>query len=194
MTDARGSYRLAYYSVLLKRMQEYKIRLDTLRKGVRLLAREGFTSGVGGPSANQIETAAFNNQIDSPVDAAEIGLRVALSRPQQPGAVNFDIRVDPADVLIDHSGENYQAKFDVIVAFYSEGKLRAFSRHPNELDLYPSANGSRKQTRDFDSAQPADGQRNSEYAGDCVRSGFTSVGIRDRSREIVASPTSGSPA
>ena len=128
MTDARGSYRLAYYSAAPEKDgKEYKIRLDTLRKGVRLLAREGFTSGVGGPSANQIETAAFNNQIDSPVDAAEIGLRVALSRPQQPGAVNFDIRVDPADVLIDHSGENYQAKFDVIVAFYSEGKLKSTS-------------------------------------------------------------------
>jgi VWFA-related protein len=128
LTDARGSYRLAYYSAAPEKdSKEYKIRLDTPRKGVHLLAREGFTGGIAGSTPEQIETAALNNQIDSPVDAAEIGLRVALSRPQQNGAVHFDIHIDPADVLIDHNGEHYQAKLDVIVAFYSEGKLKGTS-------------------------------------------------------------------
>jgi VWFA-related protein len=128
LTDARGSYRLAYYSAAPEKDgKEYKIRLDTPRKGVHLLAREGFTTGVAEPTPDQIETEALNNQIDSPVDAAEIGLRVALSRPQQTGVVHFEIHVDPADVLIEHSGEHYQAKLDLIVAFYSEGKLKGTS-------------------------------------------------------------------
>ncbi len=128
LTDARGSYRLAYYSAAPEKDgKEYKIRLDTPRKGVRLLAREGFTAGVAGPAPDQIETTRFNNQIDSPFDAAEIGLRVALSHPQQTGALHFEIRVDPADVLIEHSGEHYHAKLDVTVAFYSEGLLKGTS-------------------------------------------------------------------
>ena len=128
LTDARGSYRLAYYSAAPdKDGKEYKIRLETPRKGVHLLTREGFTSGTAGPSADQIETAGFNNQIESPVDASEIGLRVALSRAQQTGALHFDIRVDPADALIEHNGEHYQSKLDVMVAFYTGGLLKGTS-------------------------------------------------------------------
>jgi VWFA-related protein len=128
MTDARGSYRLAYYSAVPEKDgKEYKIRLDTPRKGIHLLTREGFTAGTPRPGPDQIETTAFNSQIDSPVDAAEIGLRVALSRAQQTGAVHFDIHVDPAGVLIEHSGEHYQAKLDVMVAFYSGGSLKGTS-------------------------------------------------------------------
>jgi VWFA-related protein len=128
LSDTRGSYRLAYYSAAPEKDgKEYKIHLDTTRKGVRLLTREGFTAGVAGPGPDQIETAAFNNQIDSPFDAAEIGLRVAMSRAQPAGAVHFDIRVDPADVLIEHSGELFQAKLDVMVGFYSGRLLKGTS-------------------------------------------------------------------
>ena len=128
LTDARGSYRIAYYSAVAEKDgKEYKLRVDTPRKGIRLLAREGFTAGVAGPDPEQIETAALNNQIDSPVDASEIGLRVSLSRAQQPGSIHFEIHVDPADVLIDHGGELYKAKLDVAVAFYSGGSLKGTS-------------------------------------------------------------------
>lgn len=128
MTDARGSYRLAYYSAAPEKDgKEYKIRVDTTRKGVRLLTREGFTAGVAVPGPDQIETTVFNNQIDSPVDAAEIGLRVEMSRARQAGAVHLDIHVDPADVLIEHSGELFQVKLDVMVGFYSGGLLKGTS-------------------------------------------------------------------
>jgi VWFA-related protein len=128
LTDGRGTYRLAYYSAAPEKDgKEYKIRLDTPRKGIHLLAREGFTAGVAGPGPDQIETATFNNQIDAPFDSAEIGLRVALSRPQQTSTVHFEIHVDPADVLIEHSGELYKATLDVMVAFYSEGLLKGTS-------------------------------------------------------------------
>ena len=128
LNDARGSYRLAYYSAAPEKSgKEYKVRLDTPRKGIHLLTREGFTAGTAGPGPDQIETAGFNNQSDSPFDAAEIGLRVATSRAQQAGAVHFNIHVDPADVLIEHSGEHYQAKLDVMVAFYSEDLLKGTS-------------------------------------------------------------------
>jgi VWFA-related protein len=128
LIDGRGTYRLAYYSAAPEKDgKEYKIHLDTPRKGVHLLIREGFTIGAAAPAPEQVETAHFNNQIDSPFDASEIGFRVALSRPQPTGAVHFDIRVDPADVLNEHSGERYHAKLDVAVAFYSGGLLKSTS-------------------------------------------------------------------
>ncbi len=128
LNDARGSYRLAYYSAAPEKGgKQYKIHLDTPRKGVHLLTREGFTAGAAVPAPDQVETARFNNQIDSPLDASEIGLRVAVSRRQATDPVHFNIHADPADVLIEHSGEHYQAMLDVIVAFYSGGVLKGTS-------------------------------------------------------------------
>jgi VWFA-related protein len=128
LNDARGSYRLGYYSAAPgKEGKEHKIRLETPRKGVHLLAREGFAAGAALPGPDEIETAGFNNQVDSPLDAAEIGLRAALSRKQPAGEAHFDIHVNPADVLIERSGELYQARLDVMVAFYSEGLLKGTS-------------------------------------------------------------------
>jgi hypothetical protein len=46
---------------------------------------------------------------------------VALSRKPVPSPVHFDIYVDPADLLIERSGEQYRATVDVLVALYSDG-------------------------------------------------------------------------
>jgi len=121
-TDARGGYRIAFYSSgSEKEGKENKIRLDTPRKGVRLLTREGFTVEPAAPSPDQLESGRFNDQIRSPFDAAEISLRVAMSRKQQTDLVHFDIRADPADVLIQPSGDRYRVEVDVILASYNEG-------------------------------------------------------------------------
>jgi VWFA-related protein len=121
LTDARGGYRIAYYSpVSEKEGKEVKIRLDTPRKGIRLLTREGFTVEPAGPNPEQQEAALFDNQIRSPLDASEIGLRVAMARKQQTDSVHFDIHADPADVLILPEGDHYRVQLDVIVAAYNE--------------------------------------------------------------------------
>jgi len=128
ITDARGSYRIAFYSSgSEKEGKENKLRLDTQRKGVRLLTREGFTVEPAGPSPDQLEAARFNDQIRSPFDAAEINLRVAMSRKQQTDSVHFDIRADAADVLIQPSGDRYRVELDVIVALYNESSPKVTS-------------------------------------------------------------------
>lgn len=128
LTDARGSYRIAYYSAVPEKGgKQYKIRLDTPRKGVHLLTREGFTVEPAGPSPDQLEAARINSQIHSPFDAAEIELQVAKSRKQQNGSVHFDIRADPGDVLIQSSGDRYRVELDVIVAQFNEGFLNVTS-------------------------------------------------------------------
>ena len=125
LTDARGSYRIAFYSTAPeKEGKETKIRVDTTRKGVHLLAREGFTLEPAGPNPEQQEAALFDNQIRSPLDASEIGLRVAMARKPETGAVHFDIHVDPADVLIQPDGDHYKVELDVLVALYSESSAK----------------------------------------------------------------------
>jgi VWFA-related protein len=125
LTDARGSYRIAYYSTAAeKEGKETKIRVDTTRKGVHLLTREGFTLEPAGPNPDQQEAAHFDNQIRSPVEASEIGLRVAIARKPQTDAVHFDIHADPADVLVQPDGDRYKVELDVIVALYNENSVK----------------------------------------------------------------------
>lgn len=123
--DDRGSYRLAYYSPIREKdKKEHKIRLDSLRKGVRLLTREGYFGDAAEPDPDAEEKALFTTECGSPFDATEIGLRVALS----PGSVgqswHFAIRVDPADVLLEQRGGGYQGELALLFAFYSQGVFK----------------------------------------------------------------------
>ena len=134
--DARASYRLAYYSdVRDGDRKEHKIRLATARKGIRLLTRTAFAARTAEPDPGQVEAIAFGGARSSPFDAAEIGLRVAMSRKPGGNTVHFDIRVDPAHVLIEHRGEHYRAALAVLVALYNnEGPLND-AMSPTDLDI-----------------------------------------------------------
>ena len=70
------------------------------------------------------EAARFDNQIRNPIEASEIGLRVAMARKPRTDAVHFDIHVDPADVLIQPDGDHYRAELDVLAALYGETSLK----------------------------------------------------------------------
>lgn len=125
LTDARGSYHIAYYSSAAeKEDKETKIRVDTTRKGVHLLTRDGFTAEPAGPSPEQQEAALFENQIRSPLEASEIRLRVAMSRKPQTDSVHFDIHADPADMLVQPDGDHYKAELDVITAIYDGNSVK----------------------------------------------------------------------
>ena len=125
LTDSRASYQIAYHSTAPEKDdRQHKIRLHSVRKGIRLLTREEFVDTVPEPAPEQIEAATLSSERRSPLDAADIGLRVAMSRKPAPSPVHFDIYVDPADLLIERSGERYRAKVDVLFALYSEGFLK----------------------------------------------------------------------
>jgi hypothetical protein len=123
--DGRGSYRLAYYSPIREKdKKEHKIRLDSLRKGVRLLTREGYFGDAVEPDPEAKEKALFTTECGSPFDATDIGLRVALSAASAGPSRHFAIRVDPADVLLEQRGGDYQGELALLFAFYSQGVFK----------------------------------------------------------------------
>ena len=125
IADGRGSYRLAYYTpVREKNRKEHKIRLQSSRKGVRLLASQGYFHVPVEPDAGAAERAAFSNECHTPFDATDIGLRVALSRPQAGEFWRVAIRIDPADVLLEQRGGTYQGELALLFAFYSQGAFK----------------------------------------------------------------------
>ncbi|MGD0775358.1 MAG: VWA domain-containing protein, partial [Candidatus Solibacter sp.] len=134
MADARGSYRLAYDSPVRENgRKEHKIRLNSVRKGVRLLTREAYFGDEPDPEPDQPAAAAFSSQGHCPFDATEIALRVAMSRSAAT-ALHFDIHVDPADVLIHRLGERFEGGLNVMLALYSNGIFQGAS-FPIQKDL-----------------------------------------------------------
>jgi len=120
LADSRGSYRLAYYSPARENdRKEHKIRVESVRKGVRLLTREGYFGSAPEPDPDQLAEAAFGGESHGPFDATEIALRVAMSRKPPASIVHFDVYVDPADVLLERRGEGFQGSLTVTFALYS---------------------------------------------------------------------------
>lgn len=132
IVDGRGNYRLAYYSVARPNdRKEHKVRLESSRKGVRLLTREGYF-GDAEPDPNELEHALFSSVPHSPFDASEIGLRVALSRATSNPDTHFSIHIDPADVLLEQRDEIYQGQLALLFGSYSHG---FFERAPKPIHV-----------------------------------------------------------
>ena len=133
IADGRGTYRLAYYSpVRPKDRKEHKIRLESSKKGVHFLAREGYLSDAAEPNPDELEHALFSSVPHSPYDASEIGLRVALSQAPSGSATHFAIHIDPADILLEQRDGRYQGRLALLFAFYSHGFLQ---RAPVPVDV-----------------------------------------------------------
>jgi VWFA-related protein len=134
IADGRANYRVAYYSPLREKdRKEHKIKVEAARKGIRVRTRESYFGQAMEPEPEALEEAAFMSGRSSPFDAAEIGLRVRVSRPAGK-PLHFNIRVDPADVLLERRGEMYQGRLGVMLAFYSEGLPKGVSA-PIHVDL-----------------------------------------------------------
>jgi VWFA-related protein len=125
IADGRGNYRVAYYSPIREKdRKEHKIRIESVRKGVRLLTRESYSSRSLEPAPEAVEAELFSTERRSPFDATEIGLRAGGTRNPDGKTVRFKIRVDPLDVLLERHGENYEGRLGLMLALYSDGFLK----------------------------------------------------------------------
>ena len=124
MADARGSYRLAYYSPVREGdKKEHKIRVDSARKGIRLLTAESYVASEPDGDLDRLADVTFGTLSHCPFDAAEITLRAVLSRAEAPGTVHIEVHVDPADVLLERRGGELQGSLTMRCAIYSNGVM-----------------------------------------------------------------------
>jgi hypothetical protein len=125
LADSRGSYRVAYYSPFRQAdKKEYKIRLDAVRKGVRLLTREGYFGDSIEPDPDELERVVLTNERRSPFDAGEIGLRIKFTPNRSTGIAHFSVRVNANDVLLEKRGDRYHGSVAMMLAFYQGGFLK----------------------------------------------------------------------
>ena len=148
MSDALGNYRLAYYSPDRENdRKEHKIHIESTRKGVRLLTREGYFDGIADVDPDAFEEGFLGSQRRSPFDADEIGLRVTTSRNPTSTAMHLAIHVDPADVLLERRNDNYRGRLTVMILSYSDGFLKQATAAVHK-DLTLTAEQFSKATKD----------------------------------------------
>ncbi len=140
LNDARSYYTVAYYSQAADQQPKFRrIRRESDRKGVRFLTRGGYDAAQGDPDVDAWQEASFQNQRIGLFDAADIGVRAAtVSRDPSTRAVQVELRVNPADLLMARRGGNYQAHLAILPALYSEGSFqRTLALTTMDVDLTP---------------------------------------------------------
>jgi VWFA-related protein len=122
--DTRGMYQLAYLpQATAKKSKDHKLRVESLRKGVRLLARAGFTGDEPTANPDEIMEDVLTRQSHSPFDATEIGLRVG--RSEKPQGVHLEIHIDAADLYLEHRDDGDHGSLGLQLASYREGVCEA---------------------------------------------------------------------
>lgn len=119
VADGRSYYTVAYYSTVEEKDKKFhKIRLESDRKGIRFLARDGFEGAAPDPGPEASEEAAFRAALSSPLEAGEIAVTPGnITRDPQTNIVHVELRVNPADVLLD---EHQRAHLSILKSGASE--------------------------------------------------------------------------
>ena len=118
--DARMSYLIAFDPPLDQWDGKYhKIRVACSRKGVRLQTKQGYYAFAADAHPGDQENAAFETAISSPFDIPEIGIYARLAPSgKTPGAMNLEIRVDAADLLLAREGDLFTGQLAIGFASY----------------------------------------------------------------------------
>ena len=120
--DAHGAYQVAYFLPSeTRKSKDHKLRIDSARKGVRLLTRAGFTGDEASPDPDEIVSDVFTRQSHSPFEATEIGLRVV--RTERPSGVHLEVHIDPGDVFLEHDGDRIRGSLACQFAVYRHGSF-----------------------------------------------------------------------
>ncbi len=118
IADSSANYQIAYYAAAEPDGKLHKLHLTCVRKDAHLQWESGFYAS---PAAQpgEVEKTALAIAIRSPFDAAEIGLRATASPdPAKPSNTRFEIRINPADLLLGNSKGQRTGKVDLVFAAY----------------------------------------------------------------------------
>jgi VWFA-related protein len=130
--DGRGSYRVAYYSPSREGdRKEHKIRLETPRKDIHLVTRQSYVDNPP-PDLDTQKDALLEAAAHSPFDASDIGLRASISTDASRQTAHLTIRVDPADVFMEHSGDKYHGHLDLVIDSYVNRTFAQASPQPGK--------------------------------------------------------------
>jgi hypothetical protein len=120
--DARGTYQAAYLAPAKTADGKFhKLRVSTTRKGVRILAEDGYTATTPEKIANSNVELVGSRPFDTP----DIGLRASLAVEGK--TTHVQIHADPRDFLLEHAGSNYTGALSFVFIFYNADGTQSVS-------------------------------------------------------------------
>jgi VWFA-related protein len=121
MNDVRTGYQVGYYPVPQNWDGKFhKIRVNCSRRGVRIQVKEGYYAWPEQPFTEDRQKDLLQAAFTSPLDAAEIGIRVTLSSTTADSA-KLMVRVEPSDVLLAQQGNQYTGELRLMLAAVDAG-------------------------------------------------------------------------
>jgi len=112
--DARATYQAAYYAPAKSADgKSHKLRVSTTRKGVRILAEEGYTA----VAPEEIAHSNLELVGSRPFDTPDIGLRASLATAGK--TTHVQIHADPRDLTLQHGGNTYTGELSLVFVYYN---------------------------------------------------------------------------
>jgi VWFA-related protein len=132
---ARSSYRLQYAPPANNWDGKlHKIRATATRKGIGLQYKQSYTADKSPAPVNEKDRNMALFQ--SPFDAAEIALSVAVSPGAQPHTLHMRITLDPRDLLLIPQNDRFAAQLSIyVVAYLPDNRLQSYEPIPVNLNL-----------------------------------------------------------
>ncbi len=126
MEDAQVNYTISYAPDEWDG-KYHKVRVACSRRGVKVLAKDGYFAYAVQSSTAEQEKAALSAAAWSPFDAAGIGVRASIAPSAKlPQAVHLQVRIDAHDVQLSRQNDRFAGNLSVTyVAYDADGKQNA---------------------------------------------------------------------
>jgi VWFA-related protein len=140
--DSVASYTLAYYPT--NNNWDYSFRsiaVKTSRKGLQLRYRTGYYAIPDSNDGNGMRDQRISDAIRSPIQLMDLGLEVRADlAPSSDGReVTVQVRIDPAQMHFEKSGERWTDSIDVVWAGISADG-RVLDKDADRIALHPEQN------------------------------------------------------
>ena len=121
ISDSRTSYQVTYVPPASNWDDKFhKLRITCARKGVRIQAKTAYYAWrepVGARTEQAIGSVA-----QTTFDAAEIGLRATISKPDKSDVVRLNVNIDARDLAFIPDGDAYKPELRYAIIAYAAGR------------------------------------------------------------------------
>jgi hypothetical protein len=139
MEDAEATYTLGFYpsgDALDGKFHpiQVKVAKEDIARGAEVRFREGYVASELVPRRAKTVNLSIDDILDDPLDANAVGVAAMASPvPDKPGVVSVKVRVDVADLLLEHEGGRWTGSLDFAVR-WTDSKKAAKKVHRFAID------------------------------------------------------------
>ncbi|GAC1669831.1 MAG: hypothetical protein NVS9B4_25880 [Candidatus Acidiferrum sp.] len=142
ISDGRLTYAIGYYPQHGKWDGTFhEITIAVKRPGARIRYRKGYFAAASAPVADENERkASLNAALSSPVDFAELSVRVEATsgQPSEPGVIGLKIWLDPRQLRLEENGGLRRGGLEFVLAQEDDqSKTLATDNHGIAIALKP---------------------------------------------------------